>query len=79
MLYQEFKSAGVVFAQALEQRVWGSTNFVVKDVDENLRLFARRRRQICTLRRLHAVDLIGTALEGCGKPAKSGVERGAHQ
>ena len=40
MLYQEFKSAGVVFAQASEEQVWGSTNFVVKDGDGNLLLFA---------------------------------------
>ncbi len=39
-LYLEFQSAGVVFHQALKKQPWGAKNFVVKDPDGNLLLFA---------------------------------------
>jgi uncharacterized glyoxalase superfamily protein PhnB len=40
LLYLEFHSAGVAFAQRLKKQPWGAKNFVVKDPDGNLLLFA---------------------------------------
>jgi catechol 2,3-dioxygenase-like lactoylglutathione lyase family enzyme len=40
MLFLEFQSAGVVFHQRLKKQSWGARNFVVKDPDGNLLLFA---------------------------------------
>lgn len=40
LLFLEFQSAGVSFHQTLKQQPWGARNFVVKDPDRNLLLFA---------------------------------------
>ena len=40
LLYLEFHSAGVAFAQRLKRQPWGAKNFIVKDPDGNLLLFA---------------------------------------
>jgi catechol 2,3-dioxygenase-like lactoylglutathione lyase family enzyme len=40
LLYLEFHSAGVGFAQRLKKQPWSANNFVVKDPDGNLLLFA---------------------------------------
>jgi uncharacterized glyoxalase superfamily protein PhnB len=40
MLFLEFQSVGVVFHQTLKKQPWGAKNFVVKDPDGNLLLFA---------------------------------------
>lgn len=40
LLYLEFQSAGVAFAQTLKKQPWGARNFIVKDPDGNLLLFA---------------------------------------
>jgi catechol 2,3-dioxygenase-like lactoylglutathione lyase family enzyme len=40
LLFLEFQSAGVVFHQTLKKEPWGAKNFVVKDPDGNLLLFA---------------------------------------
>lgn len=40
LLFHEFQSAGVTFHQKLEKQPWGASNFVVKDPDGNLLLFA---------------------------------------
>lgn len=40
LLFLEFQSAGVVFHQKLKKQPWGARNFVVKDPDGNLLLFA---------------------------------------
>jgi catechol 2,3-dioxygenase-like lactoylglutathione lyase family enzyme len=40
LLFLEFQSAGVVFQQTLKKQPWGARNFVVKDPDGNLLLFA---------------------------------------
>jgi uncharacterized glyoxalase superfamily protein PhnB len=40
LLFLEFQSAGVAFHQTLKKQPWGAKNFVVKDPDENLLLFA---------------------------------------
>jgi catechol 2,3-dioxygenase-like lactoylglutathione lyase family enzyme len=40
LLFLEFQSAGVVFHQTLKKQPWGARNFVVKDPDGNLLLFA---------------------------------------
>jgi len=40
LLFLEFQSAGVVFHQTLEKQPWGARNFIVKDPDGNLLLFA---------------------------------------
>jgi uncharacterized glyoxalase superfamily protein PhnB len=40
LLFLEFQSAGVAFHQALKKQPWGARNFVVKDPDGNLLLFA---------------------------------------
>jgi uncharacterized glyoxalase superfamily protein PhnB len=39
-LYLEFQSAGVTFHQTLRTEPWGARNFIVKDPDGNLLLFA---------------------------------------
>ncbi|MCW5745252.1 MAG: VOC family protein [Alphaproteobacteria bacterium] len=39
-LFQEFKSAGVEFNQTLRREPWGARNFIVRDPDGNLLLFA---------------------------------------
>jgi catechol 2,3-dioxygenase-like lactoylglutathione lyase family enzyme len=39
-LFLDFQSAGVDFHQTLEQQAWGSLDFVVRDPDGNLVLFA---------------------------------------
>jgi catechol 2,3-dioxygenase-like lactoylglutathione lyase family enzyme len=39
-LFLEFQSAGVGFHQTLKKQPWGARNFVVKDPDGNLLLFA---------------------------------------
>jgi uncharacterized glyoxalase superfamily protein PhnB len=40
LLFLEFQSAGAVFQQTLKKQPWGAKNFVVKDPDGNLLLFA---------------------------------------
>jgi hypothetical protein len=40
LLFLEFQSAGVVFHHALKKQPWGAQNFVAKDPDGNLLLFA---------------------------------------
>jgi catechol 2,3-dioxygenase-like lactoylglutathione lyase family enzyme len=40
LLFLEFQSAGVTFRQTLKRQPWGARNFVVKDPDGNLLLFA---------------------------------------
>jgi uncharacterized glyoxalase superfamily protein PhnB len=40
LLFLEFQSAGVAFHQTLKTQPWGAKNFVVKDPDGNLLLFA---------------------------------------
>lgn len=39
-LFLEFQSAGVEFFQTLKRMPWGAKNFMVKDLDGNLLLFA---------------------------------------
>ncbi len=39
-LFLEFQSAGVEFNQTLKREPWGARNFIVKDPDGNLLLFA---------------------------------------
>jgi catechol 2,3-dioxygenase-like lactoylglutathione lyase family enzyme len=39
-LFLEFQSAGLAFHQPLKRQPWGALNFVVKDLDGNLLLFA---------------------------------------
>ncbi|HWY07943.1 MAG TPA: VOC family protein [Candidatus Acidoferrales bacterium] len=40
LLFLELQSAGVTFHQTLKKQPWGAKNFVVKDPDGNLLLFA---------------------------------------
>ena len=40
LLFLEFQSAGVTFSQTLRKQPWGAKNFIVKDPDGNLLLFA---------------------------------------
>jgi uncharacterized glyoxalase superfamily protein PhnB len=40
LLFLEFQSTGVAFQQTLKMQPWGARNFVVKDPDGNLLLFA---------------------------------------
>jgi hypothetical protein len=40
LLFLEFRSAGIAFHQTLKKQPWGANNFVVKDPDGNLLLFA---------------------------------------
>jgi uncharacterized glyoxalase superfamily protein PhnB len=39
-LFLEFQAAGVTFFQTLKRQPWGAKNFIIKDVDGNLLLFA---------------------------------------
>ena len=39
-LFLEFQAAGVTFFQTLKREPWGARNFIVKDPDGNLLLFA---------------------------------------
>ena len=39
-LFLEFQTAGVIFFQTLRREPWGARNFIVKDPDGNLLLFA---------------------------------------
>jgi uncharacterized glyoxalase superfamily protein PhnB len=39
-LFLEFQMAGVTFFQALKREPWGARNFIVRDPDDNLLLFA---------------------------------------
>ena len=40
LLFLEFQSAGVTLHQKLKKQPWGAKNFIVKDPDGNLLLFA---------------------------------------
>jgi catechol 2,3-dioxygenase-like lactoylglutathione lyase family enzyme len=40
LLFLEFRSAGVAFHQTLKKQPWGARNFILKDPDGNLLLFA---------------------------------------
>jgi uncharacterized glyoxalase superfamily protein PhnB len=40
LLFLEFRSSGVTFHQTLKKQPWGARNFIVKDPDGNLLLFA---------------------------------------
>jgi len=40
LLFLEFQSSGVTFHQTLKKQPWGAKNFIVKDPDGNLLLFA---------------------------------------
>jgi catechol 2,3-dioxygenase-like lactoylglutathione lyase family enzyme len=40
LLFLEFRPAGVTFHQTLKKQPWGAKNFVIKDPDGNLLLFA---------------------------------------
>ena len=40
LLFLEFQSAGVTFRQKLKKQPWGAKNYVIKDPDGNLLLFA---------------------------------------
>jgi uncharacterized glyoxalase superfamily protein PhnB len=39
-LFLEFQAAGVTFLQTLKREPWGAKNFIIKDPDGNLLLFA---------------------------------------
>ena len=39
-LFLEFQAASVTFFQTLKRQPWGATNFIIRDVDDNLILFA---------------------------------------
>jgi catechol 2,3-dioxygenase-like lactoylglutathione lyase family enzyme len=39
-LFLEFQSAGVSFFQTLKREPWGAKNFIIRDIDGNLLLFA---------------------------------------
>jgi catechol 2,3-dioxygenase-like lactoylglutathione lyase family enzyme len=39
-LFLEFQAAGVTFFQTLKREPWGARNFIIRDVDGNLLLFA---------------------------------------
>jgi uncharacterized glyoxalase superfamily protein PhnB len=40
LLFLEYQAAGVTFHQTLKKQPWGAKNFIVKDPDGNLLLFA---------------------------------------
>jgi uncharacterized glyoxalase superfamily protein PhnB len=40
LLFLEFQSANATFSQTLKKQPWGARNFIVKDPDGNLLLFA---------------------------------------
>jgi uncharacterized glyoxalase superfamily protein PhnB len=39
-LFLEFQNAGVTFFQTLKRESWGAREFIVRDLDGNLLLFA---------------------------------------
>jgi uncharacterized glyoxalase superfamily protein PhnB len=39
-LFLEFQAPGVTFFQTLKREPWDATNFIIRDVDDNLILFA---------------------------------------
>jgi uncharacterized glyoxalase superfamily protein PhnB len=39
-LFLEIQAAGVPFFQTLKRQPWGAKNFIIKDIDGNLILFA---------------------------------------
>ena len=39
-LFLEFQAASMTFFQTLKRQPWGATNFIIRDVDDNLILFA---------------------------------------
>jgi uncharacterized glyoxalase superfamily protein PhnB len=39
-LFQEFEGQGVSFAQTLTKKPWGARDFIIRDLDGNLLLFA---------------------------------------
>jgi catechol 2,3-dioxygenase-like lactoylglutathione lyase family enzyme len=39
-LFLEFQKADVVFAQTLTEKPWGARDFIIRDIDGNLLLFA---------------------------------------
>ena len=39
-LFLEFQNAGVTFFQSLKREPWGARDFIVRDLDGNLLLFA---------------------------------------
>ena len=39
-LFVEFESAGVMFFQTMKRQPWGARDFIVKDIDDNMLLFA---------------------------------------
>ena len=39
-LARDFQETGVSFAQALSQKPWGALDFIIRDIDGNLLLFA---------------------------------------
>jgi uncharacterized glyoxalase superfamily protein PhnB len=39
-LFLEFQAAGVTFFQTLKREPWGARNFIIRDIDGNLLLFA---------------------------------------
>jgi len=39
-LFLEFQAVGVTFFQTLKRQPWGAKNFIIRDVDDNLILFA---------------------------------------
>jgi catechol 2,3-dioxygenase-like lactoylglutathione lyase family enzyme len=41
-LYLEYQSAGVEFVQPLRTEPWGARTFILRDLDDNLLLFAGR-------------------------------------
>jgi catechol 2,3-dioxygenase-like lactoylglutathione lyase family enzyme len=39
-LFREFQTAGVTFFQPLKPQPWGARDFIIRDIDDNLLLFA---------------------------------------
>jgi hypothetical protein len=39
-LARDFQAAGVSFAQELAKKPWGALDFIIRDIDGNLLLFA---------------------------------------
>jgi catechol 2,3-dioxygenase-like lactoylglutathione lyase family enzyme len=39
-LFLEFQAAGVTFFESLKREPWGARNFIIRDIDDNLLLFA---------------------------------------
>jgi catechol 2,3-dioxygenase-like lactoylglutathione lyase family enzyme len=44
-LFRELQARGVAFAQTLEEKPWGATDFLVRDPDGNLLCFASASRE----------------------------------